>query len=202
MIPGSRLLLATRNPGKVREIRALASDDDWSWEGLDQFPDLPDPDESGSTFAENARIKALYFAQRTGLPALADDSGLCVDALGGAPGIQSARFAGLPRDDAANNRKLVAALAGVPDERRTARFCCAMAFAVAGRVLIETDGRVEGRIVDLPRGSNGFGYDPHFYFPPAHRTLAELSPEEKNSISHRSRALRAMLTRLRELFED
>lgn len=202
MNPGATLLLATRSAGKVRELRALCAGDEWSWVGLDAFPDLAEPEEAGATFAENARLKALYYARCTGMGALADDSGLCVDALGGAPGVHSARYAGTPRDDAANNRKLVQALAGVPDERRTARFVCAMAFAEPGRVLLETDGRVEGRIVDAPRGTNGFGYDPHFYFPPAHRTLAELSPDEKNSVSHRSRALRAMLARLRELAED
>lgn len=190
------VLLATRNAGKVREIRAIAAALPIVWHGLDEFGPLPDAVESGATFAENARLKALHYARLTGLSTLADDSGLEVDALGGAPGVQSARFAGLPRDDAANNRKLIGLLAGVPAERRTARFRCALALAQAGRVVLETEGTFAGVICDAARGTNGFGYDPHFLVPELGLTAAELPSDEKNTRSHRGQALRAMLARL------
>lgn len=202
MTLGPRLLLATRNVGKVSEIRSLDLGCELTWECLEGLADVPEPAEVGATFAENAQIKALHYAACSGLPALADDSGLCVDALGGEPGVHSARYAGVPRDDAANNRKLIANLAGVPAERCSARFVCAMALAVPGRVLLETEGCIEGRMVAEARGSNGFGYDPHFYYPPLRCTLAELAIDAKNAVSHRSRALRAMLARLRELIEE
>ncbi len=189
----AHVLLATRNAGKLREIRQMTADSSLVWHSLAEFPDVPEPDESGQTFAENARLKALHFAAATGLCTLADDSGLEVDALGGAPGVYSARFAGFPRDDAANNRKLVAALAGVPQERRTARFRCALAMARADEVLLEADGAVEGRIIDQPRGDNGFGYDPHFLVPHLGRTMAELPADQKNALSHRGQALRSLL---------
>ncbi len=193
------LLLATRNPGKLREIRALAADLPARWHTLDEFPDVADVEETGTTFAENARLKARHYAAATGLPTLADDSGLAVDVLGGAPGVQSARYAGHPRDDAANNRKLIAALAGVPLARRTARFCCAMALVRDGHVIAETTGEFPGLIQDQPRGHNGFGYDPHFLVPDLGLTLAELTPVEKNARSHRGQALRAMLVHLHRL---
>ncbi len=194
------ILLATRNPGKVREIRAAAVGLPLVWHSLQEFPELPEADECGSSFAENARIKALHYARLTRLPTLADDSGLEVDALGGQPGVRSARYAGLPRDDAANNRKLIQMLTGVPPERRTARFRCAMAFADRGRVLLETEGTVEGQIVDQPRGAGGFGYDPHFLLPDLGRTAAELPTELKNLRSHRGQALRAMLAQLEAFY--
>jgi XTP/dITP diphosphohydrolase len=190
------ILLATRNPGKIREIRQMSAHTGWVWHSLEDFPQVPEATEGGSSFAENACRKALHCAQVTGLYTLADDSGLEVDALGGRPGVHSARYAGTPRDDDANNHKLVAALAGVPRERRTARFRCAMAFARPGRVLIETEGTVEGLIIDEPRGENGFGYDPHFLIPELGRTTAELPPDRKNALSHRGKALRAMLERI------
>lgn len=191
------ILLATRSPGKLAEIRRMSVDPDIRWRGLDEFPQAPEAPEEGETFAENARAKALYYSSATGLPALADDSGLEVDALAGQPGVHSAYYAGRPRDDAANNRKLVAALAGVPPERRTARFRCHMALARGGSIALESSGTVEGLIIDVPRGAGGFGYDPHFLIPQLDRTAAELAPEEKNAISHRGRALRAMLELLR-----
>jgi XTP/dITP diphosphohydrolase len=187
------ILLATHNPGKVREIRQVAAGDDWRWHSLDDFPEVAEAVEDADTFAGNARRKALHYAEVTGLPTLADDSGLEVDALGGAPGVLSARYAGSPHDDAANNRKLVAALHGIPPSQRTARFRCAMALARPGQVLAETQGAVEGVIVDEPRGSNGFGYDPHFLIPSLGKTMAELPAQEKNALSHRGQALRAML---------
>lgn len=193
------VLIATANTGKLREIRRITADTRLNWIGLDSYPDLLPPDESGAGFAENARIKALHYSGLSGLLALADDSGLVVDALDGAPGVKSARFAGEPSDDQANNRKLIASLAGVPPERRTARFQCAMALAEPGRVLLEAFGEVEGFIVDNARGENGFGYDPHFLLIEQGRTAAELSPDEKGALSHRGRALREILPRMESL---
>jgi len=190
------ILLATHNAGKVREIRQLAASHDWLWHSLDDFPDVPEAIEDADTFVENARRKALHYTDATGLPTLADDSGLEVDCLGGAPGVLSARFAGQPHDDAANNRKLVAALEGIPLEQRTARFRCAMVLARPGRLLAETRGAVEGVIIDEPRGANGFGYDPHFLISSLGKTMAELAAQEKNALSHRGQALRAMLPKI------
>ncbi len=187
------LLLATRNAGKIREIRELSARSGLAWRGLDEFPAVAEAPEHGATLAENARAKALYYSAATGLPALADDSGLEVDALGGRPGVDSAVFAGQPRDDAANNRKLIELLRGVAEGHRSARFRCCMALCEGGRIVLETSGTVEGRIVDEPRGTNGFGYDPHFFVPQLGRTLAELPSEQKNAISHRGQALREML---------
>jgi XTP/dITP diphosphohydrolase len=196
------LLLATRNPGKVREIREIAEKMPIVWRGLDEFEGVEDVEETGATFADNARLKALHYAERTGLCTLADDSGLEVDAIDGAPGVHSARYAGTPKNDEANNRKLVQALAGVPPGRRTAQFRCAMALARGGVVLLETEGAVEGLIVDEPRGDNGFGYDPHFLLPDLQRTVAELPAAEKNARSHRGHALRAMLREIEALFRS
>lgn len=193
------LLIATTNPGKVHEIRALLAGLPAELRDLTSYPTLPEPAEDGSTFEANARIKALYYARHSGLLTLADDSGLEVACLGGAPGVHSARFAGLPRDDAANNAKLVGLLKDVPFEQRTACFRCCAAVADAGAVLAVAEGRVDGLILDAPRGSHGFGYDPHFHIPELNRTTAELEPELKNRISHRGRALAALAPRLREL---
>ncbi len=193
----ARVLLATRSAGKLRELRQMTADSPIEWIGLDAYPDVPEAVEDGATFADNARRKALHYAVATGLPALADDSGLAVDCLGGAPGVHSAYYAGLPRDDAANNRKLIAALAGVPLDRRTARFHCAMCFVAGGAVRHETAGSVAGLIVDASRGAHGFGYDPHFFVPELGCTTAELAGEKKNAICHRGRALRPMLAWLR-----
>jgi XTP/dITP diphosphohydrolase len=195
------LLLATHNVGKVREIRQLAAGHDCRWHSLDDFPDVPEAVEDADTFAGNARGKALHYAAATGLPTLADDSGLEVDGLGGAPGVLSARYAGRPHDDAANNRKLVVELAGISRERRTARFRCAMALARPDAVLAETQGVVEGVIIHEPRGTNGFGYDPHFLIPSLGKTMAELPAHQKNALSHRGQALRAMLPEIARLLD-
>jgi XTP/dITP diphosphohydrolase len=196
------ILLATHNAGKVREIRRVAEHRDWHWHGLDDFPDVPEAIEDADTFIQNSRKKALHYSAATGLLTLADDSGLEVDCLGGAPGVHSARYAGRAHDYGANNRKLVAAVAGVPLEQRTARFRCAMVLARPGTVLAETNGIVEGLIVDEPRGSGGFGYDPHFLLPDRGQTMAELSPDEKNALSHRGQALRAMLPKIAEVLKS
>lgn len=195
------ILIATNNPGKVREIRQLTADHPWTWRGLDEFPDVPSAIEDAETFAGNARKKALHYAAATGLLTLADDSGLEVDALGGAPGVHSARYAGCPKSDANNNRKLIENLRDVKPSDRSARFRCSMALARGDAVLAETDGAVEGRIIDTPRGENGFGYDPHFLVPRLGKTMAELPAEQKNALSHRGKALRAMLAKLAELTE-
>jgi XTP/dITP diphosphohydrolase len=198
-IEGRVIVIATGNPGKIREIRHILGHLPARWKTLDEFPDLPDCEETGDTFAENARAKALYYAEATGHLALADDSGLEVDVLGGRPGVHSARYAGAHRDDAANNARLIGELAGVPAEQRTARFRCAAALADNGLVLAEAEGSVEGRIIDEPRGHNGFGYDPHFLLPDRGLTTAELDTAEKSRISHRGKALRALAAKLEEL---
>ena len=167
---------------------------------LDAFPNAPEVTEDGETFEANAIKKAREIAKYTGLPALADDSGLVVDALNGAPGIYSARYAGKNATDETNNAKLIENLRDIPAKQRTAHFCCAMALATP-------DGRVQtvqaiwkGRILATPRGANGFGYDPIFFIPTHNCTSAELSSEEKNRISHRGQALRAILPCILDLF--
>lgn len=186
------LLIATTNPGKLREVRQVLAELGVVLRGLDEFPPIEPPVEDGETFAANARIKALHYARHAGCWALADDSGLEVDALDGAPGVHSARYAGDDCDDRANNAKLIASLQGVPHERRTARFRCAVAVADETRVLAEASGAIEGVIIDDARGANGFGYDPHFFVPDLGKTTAELPPAEKNRISHRGQAILAI----------
>jgi len=205
------ILIATGNPGKYREIVAVLAEPPAAgagpvavrWLGLaDLGREIPEPHEDGVTFLDNAILKAAYYACAAGRWTLADDSGLEVDALGGAPGVISARFAGVndgsPRAvvDAANNRKLIEMLRGVPAERRTARFRCVLALSDGERVLATADGAIEGRIIDEARGAGGFGYDPHFWVEALGKTTAELPAEEKNRISHRGQALRRMRERL------
>ena len=200
--PTPEILLATKNPGKLRELREITADMPLVCHGLDEFPNIPDAVEDGETFAENARRKALHYAAATGRYTLADDSGLEVDALDGAPGVYSARYAGLPGDDGANNHKLLAALADVPPAQRSARFRCAMAFARPGEVLRESAGAVAGQIITTPRGDNGFGYDPLFLVPTLEKTVAELPAEQKHALSHRGQALRAMLPQIEDWFRS
>jgi XTP/dITP diphosphohydrolase len=188
------LLLATGNPGKVAEFRALLAQHlDLAHlqllTPLDWPHPLPEVAEIGGTFSENARLKAEELSAATGLPALADDSGLCVEALGGAPGLYSARWAGLEATDADRNAKLLASLAERPTEPWTACFVCAAAFAVPGKKTVVVEAACKGAIVAAPRGTQGFGYDPLFLIPALGRTMAELTPSEKNSISHRALAL-------------
>ena len=187
------IVLATTNPGKLGEVLAVFDVANARLQSLTDFPTYPEPVEDGTTFAANAALKARYYSRMTGHWALADDSGLVVDALDGAPGILSARYAGTPGDDHANNAKLIQALATVPDNQRSARFRCAVALADGQDILATAEGVIEGRIIDHPRGSNGFGYDPHFLVPQLGLTTAELSPDEKNRRSHRGQALRAIL---------
>ena len=192
------ILLATGNPHKLDEIRAVLAPLGIESEGLDSIDDPPEePIEDGDTFEANARIKAHAYAQATGRICLADDSGLEVDALGGQPGVRSARWAGhdgsREERDNANNQLLVERIREVPVELRSARFVCAMCMATPeGEVLAETRGEFPGEIIETPRGEHGFGYDPHLLIPDEGRTSAELSPEEKNARSHRGAAVRAM----------
>lgn len=196
----SSLLIATSNPGKLREIQAVLSDLSLALKGLKDYADLPDVVEDADTFIGNAEKKALHFAKLTGLPTLADDSGLEVDCLGGRPGVYSARFAGKHGDDQANNAKLIQMLENTPQDQRTARFHCAIAVADGQDILARAEGRIAGLIIDPPRGQNGFGYDPHFLIPELGRTTAELDVDHKNRISHRGQALRAIREALAQLF--
>jgi XTP/dITP diphosphohydrolase len=197
------ILFATTNPHKVRELSAVLQPLGFSVQSLDSLPVIPpEPEEDADTFAGNARLKAVAYAAATNVTCLAEDSGLEVDALGGAPGVHSARYAGIGRTrdekDRANNEKLLRSLAGVPAEKRTARFVCAMCLAAPdGTVLAETMGTYEGIIADAPRGTNGF--DPLLYLLDIGRTSAELSPDEKGARSHRGKATRQMAERLRAL---
>ncbi len=198
------LLFASTNPHKIGEVRSIMEPQGVEIVGLDHLEThVPEPVEDGETFADNARLKAVYYARAIGRWCLADDSGLEVDALGGAPGVRSARYAGTggsrAERDAANNARLLRELDHVPDDKRTARFVCAMCLAdPSGRVAAETSGTFEGVIARRPRGRNGFGYDPLLYLSDAARTSAELSPQEKNSRSHRGKAARAMAERMRK----
>jgi XTP/dITP diphosphohydrolase len=191
----ARIVLATRNPHKVAELRRiLAATGAGSIEllGTDDFPGVPDVAETGVTFVENAMLKAHAVAAATRLPAVADDSGLCVDVLGGAPGVFSARWSGRHGDDKANLTLLLAQLADVPDEHRTAYFGCAAVLATPDRREWIAEGRLVGRLDRTPRGDRGFGYDPIFVPDGEARTTAEMSAEEKDAISHRGRAFRAL----------
>ncbi len=193
------LLVATHNRGKLREYQELLRDLPVRLVYLDEVGIHEDVPETGSTFEENAVQKATAYARLSGLLTLADDSGLEVDALGGRPGVHSARYAGPNASDEARIRKLLAELDGVPPEQRTARFRCVIAIATPAGDVITATGTVEGVIADAPRGHHGFGYDPVFYLPDRGCTMAELPPEEKNRISHRARAAQAIKPRLREM---
>lgn len=198
-----RIVLATRNEGKVREIRQILADvlDELGCElvGIGDFPGVEDVVESGVTFEANARLKAEAAVAATGLPALADDSGLSVHVLGGAPGVFSARWAGRHGDDAANNALLLAQLGDVPEEHRGAEFVCAAVLALPdGRSAVQY-GRFPGVLVREPRGENGFGYDPLLQLEGDTRTSAELPPAEKNARSHRGAAFAAIASDIRSL---
>jgi len=184
-----KIVIATANAHKAAEIRAMLEGADVELLDLGDFPSITLPAETGSTFAENACAKARYVARSLSMPALADDSGLVVDALGGRPGIYSSRYAGPGATDAENVSKLLGELKGVEEEKRTARFFCAAALALAGGETVVFEGALEGRIAARARGDRGFGYDPVFIIPDLGRTAAELDAREKNRISHRARAL-------------
>ncbi len=196
--PLSRLVVATSNQGKLAEFKALLKPLSISVQAQGEF-NIPDAAEPHHTFLENALAKARHAARLTGHPALADDSGLCVDALDGAPGVLSARYAGEPRSDARNNQALLAALQGIEDRR--AHYLCAlvlMRHALDPEPLVAL-ARMDGLIVDQARGDNGFGYDPYFLIPSLRQTAAELAPAQKNAISHRGLAMQSMLAQLKSL---
>ena len=194
-----KLILATNNAHKMREIFEILGSDFPDMQTLKQAGLEIDVVEDGDTFQANAIKKAEEVLRFSGFPAaLADDSGLIVDALGGAPGVYSARYAGEGHNDGDNNAKLMRDMAGVPWEQRTCRFASAVALARQGNATICVLGTVEGILLNEARGSNGFGYDPYFYYPPFERSFAELSAEEKNMVSHRKRALEALQAILRE----
>jgi XTP/dITP diphosphohydrolase len=189
------ILVATTNPGKVAELRTML-DLDLHWRGLSDFSGLGEVKEDGRTFAENARKKALGYARATALWTIADDSGLVVDALGGAPGVKSSRFSGdrLKGQDRSlidhrNIAKVLKLLKGVPTEARTARFVCCLCLASPEKVLLETRGTLEGLIAETEIGQNGFGYDPIFFVPSLEKTVGQLAADEKNAISHRGQAI-------------
>ena len=192
-----RLVLASSNEGKLREMRRLLSP-----LGIEVIAQaelgIPDAEEPHATFVENALAKARHASTLSALPALADDSGVCVAALGGAPGVHSARYAGSPSSDASNNEKLIAALAGITDRR--AHYACVLVLVrhASDPEPIIAEGRWHGRIVDAPRGSGGFGYDPHFEDAETGMTGAELPLARKNDLSHRGKAMRALIARLQE----
>ncbi|MDP5238837.1 RdgB/HAM1 family non-canonical purine NTP pyrophosphatase [Uliginosibacterium sp. 31-16] len=190
-----KLVLASNNTGKLREFQALLAP--LGWEVVPQVElGVPEADEPHCTFVENALAKARHASEHTGLPALADDSGICVNALQGAPGVYSARFAGVPKSDERNNALLIEKLAGETDRR--AHYVCVLAFVrnAEDPQPIIAEGEWHGAIIDTPRGSDGFGYDPYFYLPQMEQTAAELAPALKNTLSHRGAACRLLLARL------
>lgn len=205
-----KILIATTNQGKAAELVAMLGDPggDIEWLSLNDFDDLPEVEEDGDTFAENARKKALGYAQATGVWTIADDSGLVIDALGGDPGVMSARFSGEPAKgdkrellDHRNMTKVLQLMEGVDEQHRTARFVCSLCLASPEEVLTETNGTVEGLITTKEAGNNGFGYDPVFFVPKLRKTVAQLSAEEKNQISHRGSAIIKLKPLLTELLE-
>jgi XTP/dITP diphosphohydrolase len=202
------VFLASANPGKVREFQIAAHAVGIQVQSLPGFAQLPPCVENGSTFEENARKKAIHYSSHTTELVFADDSGICVDALKGAPGIYSARYAGSGASDKANNQKLLAELrrsennsAGESPEllpaHRAAHYLCVIALAQQGKILTVVEGRADGTIIDAPRGAGGFGYDPYFLYPPLGKTFAELSAKEKFAVSHRGEAFRKLLDYLR-----
>ncbi|MGE4554336.1 MAG: XTP/dITP diphosphatase [Desulfovibrionaceae bacterium] len=196
----STIVLATRNAGKIAEFNALLQGRGLTVVGLDAYPEIPDIPETGETFLDNARLKARAVAQATGLVAVADDSGLCVDALDGGPGVYSARYAGEGHDPDANNAKLLDALKHVPDERRTARFVCTMVASAPGGAELVAEAAWEGRIAHGYSGKSGFGYDPIFLDPELGVTAAQMPREVKNARSHRGKALQELMARWPEFW--
>ena len=191
-----RLVLASNNAGKLKEFSGILAPIGFALHPQGEF-NVPEAEEPHATFVENALEKARHAARLTGLPALADDSGVCVNALGGAPGVWSARYAGEPKSDARNNHKLVADLAAHAD--KSAYYYCVLVYVrhADDPQPVIADGRWDGEIRAEPRGANGFGYDPHFWIPAFGKSAAELTPAEKNSLSHRGQALRALVEKLR-----
>ncbi|NIP28866.1 MAG: XTP/dITP diphosphatase [Phycisphaerae bacterium] len=201
-----KILVATTNPGKAAELQEML-DLDVNWLSLADFPDIPEVKEDGTTFIENARKKAIGYASTTGLWTIADDSGLVIDALDGAPGIESARFSGEKSPDRTlidhkNIAKVLKLLKGVPTEKRTARFVCSLCLVSSVEILMEKQGTLEGLITEEEIGENGFGYDPIFFVPKLKKTVAQLTREEKNAISHRGNAIRKLKPLLADLLTN
>lgn len=201
-----KILVASTNPGKIAELRAML-DADVQWLGLCDFDSISEIEEDGATFAENARKKALGYARATGCWTIADDSGLVIDALDGAPGVKSARFSG-EKDknrtllDHKNMAKALELLEGVRQEKRSARFVCRLCLASPEKILIESEGVLEGFITEQQEGQNGFGYDPIFFLPGLKKTVAQLTPDEKNAVSHRGNAIRKLKPQLNQLLKN
>lgn len=200
-----KILVATTNPGKAGELEAML-DLNVDWLTLADFPNIPEVKEDGATFIENARKKAVDYAKATGLWTIADDSGIVIDALDGAPGIESARFSGEKDADRTlidhkNIAKVLTLLGGIPTEKRTARFVCSLCLASPEAILIETQGTLEGLITEKEIGKNGFGYDPVFFVPHLNKTVAQLTRKEKNAISHRGNAIRKLKPLLAQLLK-
>lgn len=191
-VPEKTIVIATGNQGKAKEFTALFARAGYQIKTLADFPDLPDVEETGKTFEENARLKAETIAQILQQPVLADDSGLAVDALNGMPGVYSARFAGDHKSDAANNAKLLHELTEVPDEKRSAHFHCTLVFAAPHKESLVVEADWPGRIARIPQGDNGFGYDPLFFVPEFNKTAAEMTADEKNEVSHRAKAVKKL----------
>ncbi|WP_338777484.1 XTP/dITP diphosphatase [Metabacillus sp. FJAT-52054] len=196
----SQIIIATRNEGKAAEFKALFEPKGLQVASLNELPDLPEVEETGHSFEENAILKAEIISKLTGKPVIADDSGLSVDSLGGEPGIYSARYAGEEKDDAANIEKVLESMKGVEKDQRTARFRCALAIAAPGKETKTVEGSVEGYITEKPEGLHGFGYDPIFLVKDKGATMAQISPEEKNKISHRADALKKLEKLIGEYF--
>ncbi|MEH7157694.1 XTP/dITP diphosphatase [Neobacillus drentensis] len=195
------VIIATKNPGKAKEFEHIFASRGITVQTLLDFPEIPEVEETGTTFEENATLKAETISKALGKMVIGDDSGLIVDALEGRPGIYSARYAGEPKNDQNNTDKVLSELAGIPEEKRTARFYCALAVAVPGQETITVSGTCEGRILEDQRGTNGFGYDPVFYVPEKGVAMAELSSDEKNKISHRANALKKLDVNLDSILE-
>jgi XTP/dITP diphosphohydrolase len=194
-----RLLIATTNSGKLREIRSLLAGVPVELATLRDLPALEEPEETGSTFEDNARLKALYYSARFGMTTVAEDSGLVIDGLNGEPGVRSARFIRPDASYPARFAEIFRRLAGPPAQNRAARFVCALAVVDAGRVIFEARGTVEGEIAREARGTNGFGYDPIFLYPPYGSTLAEVGDDAKLAVAHRGQAFRALASWLATL---
>lgn len=193
-----KIVLATHNAGKIREFKSVLTP--LGYEAVpvhELLPDIPEPEETGTTFAENAKLKASYYMQATQLPCLADDSGIAADALNGRPGVYSARYAGPACDDEANNQKLIRELSVFPPEQRTVHYVCCLVLCWPDGRTLTTEGRCSGVLRDFYAGDNGFGYDPLFYVPEKGKTMAEMSMEEKNALSHRGKALEKLVEALK-----
>jgi XTP/dITP diphosphohydrolase len=191
------IVLATHNAGKIREFKSVLEPLGYTATAVrDLCPQLLEPEETGTTFEENARLKAAYYMKATGLPCLADDSGIIADALGGRPGVYSARYAGPECDDEKNNQKLIDELSAFPPEERTVHYACVLALLFPDGREIVREGRCSGVLRNFYAGANGFGYDPLFYVPEKGKTMAEMTMEEKNEISHRGKALELLVEAL------